>query len=176
MTEGQEGADEGQPADPPEFHGRGLVEPTYGASDDQARLLYVKQMQENVTRFGEYWEAEVKQISKKRNIVFACGVLAIVLGITCVVVGIVLVLRGSQPYGAFSTAIGLLIGVGLAPLYRFERRLADEKKIASKSIEQQITGAQVTGIAAMASPEQRERILGELAARLTGLIGKDWEQ
>lgn len=162
--EKQEGAVEARPV--------GSPEPTYGTNDDEARVLYVRQLQESVVRNAEYWEEEVKQISRKQNIVFTGGVFAIILGITCVVVGIVLILRNVQVYGLFLSSVGALVGVGLAPLYRFERRLADEKKGATRSIEHQTNIVQVTGIAVMTSSEQRERILGDLAAKLTGLIGE----
>jgi hypothetical protein len=150
-----------------------LLIPTYVTNDDKARILYVEQLQETVVRNREYWEGEVKQIARKRNAVFAGGIAAIIIGIVCVAAGIVLILRDSHAYGIFSTSAGALISVGLAPLYRFERRLMDEKKIAMKSIEQQTNIVQVTGIAVMTSPDQRERILGDLAAKLIGLIGSE---
>lgn len=41
-----------------------------------------------------------------------------------------------------------------------------------RSIEHQTNIVHVTGIAVMTSPGQREKILGDLAAKLTGLIGE----
>lgn len=103
----QEGVVEERPTESPE--------PTHSTNDDQARLLYLRQLQENVVRNGKYWEEEVKQISRKRNVVFIGGIVTIILGIACVVAGVVLILRDAQVYGVFSASIGTLISVCLAP-------------------------------------------------------------
>ena len=141
-------------------------------SDDELRIRYLQNIWSEVSNILEADAKRFATIHAQKTALFCLAVAVIVLAITGAALGLYLSLEEHIDLGGSSTALSVLVGAALIPVFRVWKKLTeDEVSIRNEQTERRrFASIVLLAMDPSMSSQHREKIAGELSAKFIELM------